>query len=63
MGDFLTECANRANRPPIMNTLMRGSSAKYEADMKIMNDLVDECMFLSIVSHVGHGKLTTARSD
>ncbi|KAH9899295.1 fatty acid hydroxylase [Cubamyces lactineus] len=42
MGDFLTECANRANRPPIMNTLMRGSSAKYEADMKIMNDLVDE---------------------
>ncbi|OSC96348.1 fatty acid hydroxylase [Trametes coccinea BRFM310] len=42
MADFLTESANRANRPPIMNTIMRGSSAKYEADMKIMNELVDQ---------------------
>ncbi|KAI9067866.1 fatty acid hydroxylase [Trametes sanguinea] len=42
MADFLTESANRANRPPIMNTIMRGSSAKYDADMKIMNELVDQ---------------------
>ncbi|KAI8976616.1 fatty acid hydroxylase [Trametes punicea] len=42
MADFLVECTNRANRPPIMNTILRGSSAKYEADMKVMNQLVDE---------------------
>ena len=42
MGDFLLESGLRANRPPIMNTLMRGSSAKFEADMATMNHLVDE---------------------
>ncbi|CDO70376.1 hypothetical protein BN946_scf184999.g16 [Trametes cinnabarina] len=42
MVDFLIESANRANRPPIMNILMRSSSAKYQADLKIMNHLVDE---------------------
>ncbi|KAI0819916.1 fatty acid hydroxylase [Trametes gibbosa] len=42
MSDFLTESAKRSNRPPIMNTIMRGSSAKYEEDMKTMNRLVDE---------------------
>ncbi|TBU21312.1 bifunctional P-450:NADPH-P450 reductase [Dichomitus squalens] len=42
MGDFLLESGLRANRPPIMNTLMRGSSAKFEADLNTMNELVDE---------------------
>ncbi len=42
MGDFLLESGLRSNRPPIMNTLMRGSSAKFEADMATMNQLVDE---------------------
>ena len=41
MGDFLLESALRANRPSIMNTLMRGSNAKYEADLSTMNELVD----------------------
>ena len=42
MTDFLQECNNRANRPSIVTTLMRGSSAKYEADMNTMNELVNE---------------------
>ena len=42
MGDFLLESGLRANRPPIMNTLMRGSNAKFAADMATMNQLVDE---------------------
>lgn len=40
MADFLAESGRRANRPPLMNTFMRGSSAKYEEDMKTMNTLV-----------------------
>lgn len=40
MADFLAESGRRANRPPLMNTIMRGSSAKYEEDMKTMNTLV-----------------------
>ncbi|KAI0631143.1 fatty acid hydroxylase [Trametes polyzona] len=42
MADFLAECGRRANRPPIMNSIMRGSNAKYEEDMKTMNALVNE---------------------
>ena len=42
MGDFLVESGLRANRPPIMNTLMRGSSAKFVADLNTMSQLVDE---------------------
>ena len=47
MADFLAESGYRANRPPIANTLMWGSSAKYQEDLKIMNELVDErlCLF------------------
>ena len=44
MMDFLVECGYRANRPPIMQSLMRGTNAKYEADMKIMADLCNERM-------------------
>lgn len=40
MADFLVESGRRANRPPLMNTFMRGSNAKYEEDMKTMNTLV-----------------------
>ncbi|KAI0676431.1 fatty acid hydroxylase [Trametes maxima] len=42
MGDFLVECGRRANRPPLMNTFMRGSNAKYEQDMRTMNELVNK---------------------
>ncbi len=42
MVDFLIESGNRANRPPIANTLMWGANAKYQEDLKVMNELVDE---------------------
>ncbi|KAI0738944.1 bifunctional P-450:NADPH-P450 reductase [Daedaleopsis nitida] len=42
MSDFLLESGYRANRPALVNSMMRGSSAKYEADMNTMNDLVNE---------------------
>ena len=48
MSDFLLESGYRANRPSIVTTLLRGSSAKYEADMNTMKQLVDECQYLSI---------------
>ena len=47
MMDFLVECGYRANRPPIMQSLMCGTNAKYEADMKIMADLCNECTILA----------------
>ena len=40
----LVECGYRANRPPIMQSLIRGMNAKYEADMKFMADLCNERM-------------------
>ncbi|KAJ7067224.1 fatty acid hydroxylase [Mycena amicta] len=41
MGDFLLESGNRANRPRIVQAVMRGTNAKYEADRKKMRDLAD----------------------
>ncbi|KAF7316595.1 Fatty acid hydroxylase [Mycena chlorophos] len=41
MGDFLVECGNRASRPRIVQAVMRGTNAKYEADRKKMRDLAD----------------------
>ena len=42
MVDFLVECNLRANRPGLLNSMMYGTTAKYEQDMKTMNDLADE---------------------
>ncbi|RPD61291.1 bifunctional P-450:NADPH-P450 reductase [Lentinus tigrinus ALCF2SS1-6] len=42
MADFLVESGYRSNRPPIANTLMWGSNAKYQEDLKVMNELVDQ---------------------
>ena len=42
MVDFLIESGNRATRPTIVSSLMRGTSAKYEADQQVMLDLVDD---------------------
>jgi cytochrome P450/NADPH-cytochrome P450 reductase len=42
MGDFLLECDNRTQRPAIVQRMMRGTTAKYKEDMKIMNDLANE---------------------
>lgn len=52
MGDFLLESGYRANRPSIVTTLMRGSSAKYETDMNTMNNLVDEREYPSTISFI-----------
>ncbi|KAI0770686.1 fatty acid hydroxylase [Fomes fomentarius] len=42
MADFLTESGLRANRPSLVNALMRGRNAKYEEDIRVLNSLVDE---------------------
>lgn len=42
MIDFLIEAGLRANRPAIVNAMMRSSWYKYEHDIKIMSDLADE---------------------
>ncbi|KAF7299882.1 Fatty acid hydroxylase [Mycena chlorophos] len=41
MGHFLVECGNHASRPHIVQAVMRGTNAKYEADRKKMRDLAD----------------------
>ncbi|KAJ7146594.1 fatty acid hydroxylase [Mycena epipterygia] len=42
MGDFLAESGLRANRPRVLQAVMRGTTAKYEQDIKKMKDLADE---------------------
>lgn len=39
MGDFLLECGYRSRRPAVVQAMMRGASAKYDDDMKVMMDL------------------------
>ncbi|KAF8217433.1 fatty acid hydroxylase [Mycena galopus ATCC 62051] len=41
MGDFLAESGLRANRPRVVQAVMRSTNAKYEADIKGMKDLAD----------------------
>ncbi|OBZ67672.1 hypothetical protein A0H81_12453 [Grifola frondosa] len=42
MADFLVESGLRANRPPLVNSMMRGTSAKYAQDIQTMSALVEE---------------------
>ncbi|KAJ7447839.1 fatty acid hydroxylase [Mycena latifolia] len=42
MGDFLKESGLRANRPRVLQAVMRGTTAKYEQDIKKMRDLADQ---------------------
>ncbi|KAJ6447384.1 fatty acid hydroxylase [Mycena sanguinolenta] len=42
MADFLGESRLRANRPRMLQAVMRGTTAKYEADIKTMRDLADQ---------------------
>ncbi|KAJ7622599.1 fatty acid hydroxylase [Mycena polygramma] len=42
MGDFLKESGQRAVRPWMVQAVMRGTTAKYEADIKKMKDLADQ---------------------
>ncbi|KAJ6460262.1 fatty acid hydroxylase [Mycena sanguinolenta] len=42
MADFLGESGLRANRPWVLQAVMRGMTAKYEADIKTMRDLADQ---------------------
>ena len=42
MIDFLVECNLRANRPGLLTSMMVGTTAKYEQDVKVMAELADE---------------------
>ena len=42
MGDFLVESGRRANRAALVQAMMPGTNAKYESDLRVMNELVDE---------------------
>ncbi|KAJ7740485.1 fatty acid hydroxylase [Mycena maculata] len=42
MGDFLAESGARARRPCVLQAVMLGTSAKYEADIKTMRDLAEQ---------------------
>lgn len=42
MVDFLKECNARANRPFLIQSVMTGANAKYEADKKLMTELADD---------------------
>lgn len=41
MADFLIESGHRANRPSLVTSVL-GYQTKYEKDIRIMSDLVDE---------------------
>ncbi|KAJ3487812.1 hypothetical protein NLI96_g3280 [Meripilus lineatus] len=42
MVDFLIECGLRANRPSVVNSVMRGTKAQYESDIQVMASIADE---------------------
>ncbi|KAF7794903.1 hypothetical protein EIP86_006046 [Pleurotus ostreatoroseus] len=42
MVDFLVECNLRVNRPGLLNSMMVGTTAKYEEDIKTMVQLADD---------------------
>lgn len=42
MTEFLLESGMRARRPGLMQAMMSGTNAKYEADIKTMSELVHE---------------------
>ena len=42
MGDFLIESGRRANRPTLVQSMMAGSNAKYEADINTLSTVADE---------------------
>lgn len=44
MADFLKECSERFTRPRLLQAVMYGKTAKYQADIKKMKDLADESM-------------------
>ena len=46
MADFLVESGNRALRPGIVQPFMHGANAKYEEDIKTMNEYVNESTYL-----------------
>lgn len=52
MTDFLKECNMRSRRPAILQSMMSGANAKYEADRKLMTDLADESEFLGTYHHL-----------
>ncbi|ESK91468.1 cytochrome p450 [Moniliophthora roreri MCA 2997] len=42
MVDFLKECFSRTQRPSIVQALMSGTNAKWEADVQFMTDIADK---------------------
>lgn len=41
MSDFLVECGLRSKRPTILQNMMVGTNAKYEADQQVMLSYVE----------------------
>ena len=48
MVGFLVECGRRAQRPGLVNTLMRGNATKYEEDIHTLLSLVEESEYTVI---------------
>jgi cytochrome P450/NADPH-cytochrome P450 reductase len=42
MFDFLKECFPRANRPGLVQLMMRSANAKFKKDIKFMKDLAEQ---------------------
>ncbi|KAJ7118363.1 bifunctional P-450/NADPH-P450 reductase [Mycena epipterygia] len=42
MSDFLKESGARSNRPRVIQSMMRGTNAKYQADIKLMRELAEQ---------------------
>ncbi len=70
MVDFLIECNLRANRPTIVNSMMVGTTAKYEQDIKTMAELADEsetllriCVLCALINHLFHVVIADRRKN
>ena len=53
MVGFLVECGRRAQRPGLVNTLMRGNATKYEEDIHTLLSLVEESE-CGVIHHLIH---------
>ena len=63
MTDFLLESGRRTARPYLVQTMMSGTNAKYEADIAIMNELVEQSMSIIYVGTGGETLITPLQSQ
>ena len=67
MTDFLIESGLRVGRLPLIGAMMAGTSAKYAADIQMMNDLVFKSAYLdpifSLRPHVNPVFVSPRRSQ